>query len=130
VLQSHYLGLLLLPFILFFLALSFIKSRNNQQLSSFIKFSVIGLVCFLLLMSPLLLFDIRHGWINLSGVRDLVFGGGTGSSSFDTDFIPRLLPTLNIVATRLLAGHDVAIGGVSAAFLLGISSLLLKRKSA
>src|SRR3989344_4206693 len=67
VLQSHYLGLLLLPVIGLYWLLSYLKTKKpktkNQRLLTrrFINNSFIGFALFLLLMSPLLIFDVRHG---------------------------------------------------------------------
>lgn len=69
VLQSHYLGLLLVP-TLGILWLSTLwdlhKNRNKKQ---FLLLSVGAFVVFALLMSPLFLFDYKHGWHNLQSMK-------------------------------------------------------------
>jgi 4-amino-4-deoxy-L-arabinose transferase-like glycosyltransferase len=54
VLQSHYLGVLLLPVILIYWFLSKVPK----------KYTLVSISIFLFLMSPLLIFDIRHDWMN------------------------------------------------------------------
>ncbi len=61
-LNSHYLGLLLLPTLVVFWALA--KKTQGWK-----KYSLVALVTFALLMSPLLWFDIRHGWNNYLAMR-------------------------------------------------------------
>lgn len=123
VLQSHYLGLILAPLIFIFWILSF---KNAKYRKRFLQFTLIGLVIFAVLMSPLLLFDIRHGWINYNGIKDLIFGDDVGSSSFRVNFIPYLFDTLNVVATRLLGARESTLGAYAAALLVGSTLLLLR----
>ncbi len=64
-LQMHYITLLLLPILfllwLYELTLLHLKRRN---LESFFVFSIGALLLFGLLMSPLIIFDIKHQWVN------------------------------------------------------------------
>lgn len=68
VLQSHYLGLLLIPTILifYFLKLKNVKLIRNWKLEivKFKKYSLFSLGIFFILMSPLLIFDLRHDFMN------------------------------------------------------------------
>lgn len=65
-LQMHYLGLILIPIIGFFLTISFFKIRSDSsQKKHFFRSFALGFVSFCLLMSPLLLFDLKHDWMNL-----------------------------------------------------------------
>lgn len=69
VLQSHYLGLLLIPTILIFLALTF-KDLGSKKI--FLQKALFGFLIFAGLMSPLLIFDARHGWRNLEAMKNFV----------------------------------------------------------
>lgn len=75
-LQMHYLALLLIPTVLLFwlITLKQIK-KTKESASSFYKQSLLGAIAFLALMSPLLLFDIKHQWMNLKALGELLSGG-------------------------------------------------------
>lgn len=64
VMQSHYLGLLLVPTIFIYYVLSYIKAKKSLDNAKIFKYSIYGYGIFLLLMSPLLLFDLRHNFMN------------------------------------------------------------------
>jgi 4-amino-4-deoxy-L-arabinose transferase-like glycosyltransferase len=72
VLQSHYLGLLLAPTLFIFWLLSFLKVRKTDAKKYFVRNSLIGIGLFLVLMSPLLIFDIRHGGTNFNAITAMV----------------------------------------------------------
>lgn len=66
-LQMHYLGLLLIPVLGFFWFLSLIsinRAKDLKSKKSFLRFSLLGFLSFFLLMSPLLLFDLKHQGMN------------------------------------------------------------------
>jgi len=68
-LNSHYLGLLLFPAIGFFLLLKLLRVRKDQErLKPFLLFSLKGLIIFLVLMAPLLLFDLKHNFVNFKAI--------------------------------------------------------------
>lgn len=73
-LQSHYLGLAAFPVLATVL---FFKRPALQEK----KYWLAGLFLFLLLMSPLLIFDLRHGFVNLKGVMKLIGERGQGGFS-------------------------------------------------
>lgn len=128
VLQSHYLGLIMAPFIGVYWLVGLFKYSRKKALRGYVKYSLFGIIIFLILMSPLLIFDIRHNWINLNGLISLIAGNEGGTSSFRLNPIPHLLPTINIVGTRLIAGRDVLLGGYMGALLLGSTFLIFSKK--
>lgn len=69
--QMHYLALILLPIlgIVWVYELLFKKTRHIQK--TFLRQSILSLLLFLLLMSPLFLFDIRHDFLNTRAMADL-----------------------------------------------------------
>ncbi len=73
VLNSHYLGLLLFPPIGLFLLLTFLKSKKENNLNHFLKSALLSFGVFSLLMSPLILFDLKHDWQNFSSLQNFFF---------------------------------------------------------
>ncbi|MBU2592042.1 MAG: glycosyltransferase family 39 protein [Patescibacteria group bacterium] len=67
-LNSHYLGLLLFPPAVFFLFLTWVKNRKTKQNNAFSRPLIVGILVFLLLMSPLLIFDLKHQFVNFESV--------------------------------------------------------------
>ncbi len=69
-LQMHYLGLLLIPTLGLFWLFSFNQIKKNVvQKKIFVRQTLIAIGLFLLLMSPLLLFDIKHNWMNFNAFK-------------------------------------------------------------
>lgn len=69
-LQMHYLGLLLIPTLgLVWLIVAKKIWSDKQQRSIFIRHSLIALGLFLLLMSPLALFDLKHNFMNFKAFK-------------------------------------------------------------
>lgn len=111
VLQSHYLGLLLFPTLLIFWYLSKVPKR----------FTFYALGVFAALMSPLLIFDIRHNFMNAKAFYAFVAThDGTVSLSVRQLItkLPEVLNQMNIT----LAGGGNAISGyaISAVFVIAL----------
>jgi 4-amino-4-deoxy-L-arabinose transferase-like glycosyltransferase len=74
VLNSHYLGLLLFPVVGVFILLKLIKlfrgKENKQQRLTFLKVGILSIGIFLLLMSPLLIFDLKHDFANYNAFKE------------------------------------------------------------
>jgi len=66
-LQMHYMILLISPLILFILAFSYYKSINK---TATLKSLLWGSLLFLLFLTPLIIFDIRHDFINTKGLLE------------------------------------------------------------
>lgn len=116
VLQSHYLGLLLLPTIGLVWLGSWWQSRN------LLKHSLAGLLIFLFLMSPLVIFDARHGWRNFQAMARFFAERQTTVSAKPWNAIPELWPLWNEnVTERLLTGKSEQYAPlVAATLLLGV----------
>lgn len=69
VLNSHYLGLLLFPVVGLFLIVKSIRVIRDNNFSSFAKFVILSIGVFILLMSPLLLFDLKHDFVNYKAFK-------------------------------------------------------------
>lgn len=123
VLQSHYLGLLLAPpLFLFWLYGAYIKKRSNS-LGQYLIHSIVMVGIFAILMSPLLVFDSRHGWRNLEALEKFFIERQTTVSARPWNALPLLWPLAQEITSRLVAGKNevfgswVALGIIAGAFL-------------
>lgn len=118
VLQSHYLGLFLVPTLFIFWLISKIPFRYTLR----------GVILFLVLMSPLVVFDLRHNWQNFNAIRDFAFHG-SGSFGGVATGVKNFVPVLTNLVTRLPAGRNEIAGIITTIVLvLGTTYLLLKKK--
>lgn len=106
-LQSHYLGLLLLPVIgiVWFISLLKLKSRKKYFVYSFI-----GLFLFLTLMSPLVIFDARHGWHNFAAIKEFFTSRQTTVSFKPWNAITPMWPIFTNITSDLVAGKNTVVG--------------------
>jgi 4-amino-4-deoxy-L-arabinose transferase-like glycosyltransferase len=115
VLQSHYLGLLLIPTLGFFWLLTFVKVKGERQkVKEFIKQSIVGGFLFLLLMSPLVIFDARHGWRNFEAIKVFFTQRQTTVSARPWTALPKLWPLMQKVSARLITGNSELAGSIAA----------------
>jgi len=119
-LQSHYLALLLVPFfaIIWFLALW--ETRWAGGTRRLLIYSFWSFLLFLFLMSPLLIFDIRHGWINFNAMRTFFSVRQTTVSARPWTAIPNMLPIWEEFVTRILAGRNEILGRWTSLSFLGV----------
>lgn len=112
VLQSHYLGLLLVPVLALFWLLTVTRftPKPTNDFKRLIKYSVIGFGLFLMLMSPLVIFDSRHEWRNFSAIKRFFLERQTTVSARPWTAIPELSQVTDKMATRLVAGTNEAVG--------------------
>ena len=120
VLQSHYLGLILLPIIIIIWFLTFRdlylgKITNRKlEIGKYLKNSLILLLFFIGLMSPLIMFDAKHNWVNIKAIQTF-FLERKGLVSFSPLLsIERIYPTWQLIMTRLVSGTDIQIGKIIA----------------
>src|SRR3990172_2062728 len=111
VLNSHYLGLLLAPVIGLFWFLS--RKKPGWK-----KYSLITAFSFLLLMSPLFFFDLRHNWINSRAVYDFFSRRQTTVNLKFYKAIPNIWPVFTEINTTLLAAKDESIGQLMSWFIV------------
>ena len=111
VLQSHYLGLLLAPVVGLFWFFSMRKVWKNKKLK-FIAFrsSLISAAIFSILMSPLVIFDARHGWRNFTSMKRFFTERQTTVSARPWNALPKAWPNFVQINTRLIAGHNETVG--------------------
>ena len=68
-LQMHYLALILLPiFSILWLYELVCAKRQGKKLKNFLPGTILAIVAFLFLMSPLAIFDIHHNYMNLRAI--------------------------------------------------------------
>ena len=109
-LQLHYLGLLLLPTLGIFLLIKYLRLRKERRLKPFIKNSMVALVLFLFLMSPLVIFDARHGWMNFTSMKKFFSVRQETVSIKPWKAIPNIFPIFEEINTRLVGGRDETSG--------------------
>jgi 4-amino-4-deoxy-L-arabinose transferase-like glycosyltransferase len=132
VLQSHYLGLLLAPTIFLFWLLTYFKIRNSKfEIRNYTKKSLLSLGIFLCLMSPLVIFDIRHGGRNFSAIYKFFSERQTTVSIRPWTAIPKAWPIITKINTRLVSGQNVLAGKIITGLVVGafIFMLYLNKKS-
>lgn len=130
VLQSHYLGLLLLPTlgIFWFLAMKNVWKNRAVRLLA-IRNSLFALAIFVALMSPLFFFDLRHGWMNSQAIYKFFTVRQETISFRPWSAIPRLPEVLNQVNTALIGGKNLIAGKVvSALFALALLAFFIVAK--
>lgn len=129
--QSHYLGLLLIPVISFFVLIKLLtvklvklqdidkitrscKNVNSQKGNDAKKlffYCFFGLLFFLLLtVVPLIWFDLRHNFINYKSFYKFFSERQTTVNLKPYKAIPQMWPLWQMLVTRLLAGKNVFFG--------------------
>mgnify|MGYP001123227527 CR=1 FL=1 len=126
ILNSHYLGLLFLPLVSFFWLLGFKKNKNRKP---FILYTLYSVPIFFFLMSPLLLFDLRHDWMNFEAIQTFFTVRQTTVNLKIYKSIPRLWPLFSQIITRLLAGKNELWGQrIAIGMILGIFWLVWRKR--
>ncbi len=131
VLQSHYLGLLLAPTLGVFWLLTLIdiwKDKLNKK--SFINYTLIALISFLLLMSPLLFFDMRHNWINFSAMEKFFAERQTTVSARPWSAVPKIPALFVQINQSLIGGMNKTVTLLISVFLcIGVIWTILRSKN-
>jgi len=107
-LQSHYLGLLLLPLLGVYWLLTFKEVKTEKKkIAAFLKYSVFSILIFTLLMFPLLLFDAKHDWLNFNSLKRFFLERQTTVSAKPWGALPFLEPFWReqLVGRLLTAGY-------------------------
>jgi 4-amino-4-deoxy-L-arabinose transferase-like glycosyltransferase len=122
VVQSHYLGLILLPFMFIFFILSVIRDWRQKALQkNILVSSIISFGSFLTLMSSLLIFDARYGWRNALAMKDFFLQRSDVSFNLVRS-ANKLWSIFLQLVTRLLAGTNALYGKYA---FIGIIALLI-----
>jgi 4-amino-4-deoxy-L-arabinose transferase-like glycosyltransferase len=129
VLQSHYLGILFLPVILIIWVVSL---RNLKDKKQFLTKSFYGLLIFAALMSPLLIFDILHNWMNVRALFALLGGEGSGSTFLGPiSALANFPKTVFLIFSNLIGATNNLISQIFVifAFLIGLLAFLRRKSS-
>jgi len=132
VINSHYLGLALLPFPglywLFYLY-RHLKTKS-KQLKPFLTNSLIAILVFILSLTPQVLFDLKHNGQNIKALINFFTYRETTVSIKPYKAIPELPAIFNQVNTDLLAAQNQTFGIIiSLAFAVLIGFYLLSKNT-
>ncbi|MDO8488375.1 MAG: glycosyltransferase [bacterium] len=114
VLNSHYLGLLLVPTLGIFWLLA-------KKTDAWRKYSLISLVVFLFLMSPLVWFDMRHGWNNYAALRTFFTDRQTTVNAKVYKSLPNLWPIWQDIVSSLITAKQTPLAAPLALGILGLA---------
>lgn len=131
VMNSHYLGLALLPVTGLFWFYNFIKfiKFKSPELKPFIKFTLFAALIFILSLTPQILFDLKHDGQNIKALMTFFTQRETTVNIKPYKAIPELPLIFNQVNTDLLAGRNNTVGIIiSVVFALLIFLTLIKFK--
>lgn len=126
-LQSHYLGLILGPV----LAVPWVLALlwNKKDWKRIIGMTILGFLTFALLMSPLVIFDIRHGFRNFESAKLFFTHRQTTVSIRPWSVLPEVWPLFEKITSRMLGGHNAEIGKwFSFGLLAGTAVLFLGKR--
>ena len=105
-LQMHYLGLLLLPLLGIFWLVSLKQAWVKKKLrKTFLIQSLWAVLIFLFLMSPLLLFDLKHDHMNFNAFK-IFFTDRQTTINFNPTNSNRFLPVLYKIVSDLFLGQS------------------------
>lgn len=127
-LQMHYLAILFLPvvIIVWFLELR-ARARTREKLGKFVLASIAGLLIFVALNIPLLLFDMKHNFLNMRALMDLLTNKDSVFHSGGVNPFIRLWDVVvNNLVSRFIAGQIAWLAVLVATVLILWILLLLK----
>ncbi len=119
-LQMHYLGLLLIPTLGLFWLLTAKSVWKTKQRKSFLLSSLLSLIVFLLLMSPLVLFDLKHNGQNLNAFK-LFFSDRQTTINLNPGRSDRFLPAIQSITAELLLGRQLIYSTIAAVIIAVLS---------
>ncbi len=120
VLQSHYLGLLLAPALGIVWLLALFNARRLKKSLIYVRYSVLAFLIFAFLMSPLVIFDLRHNFINFHAIKTFFAVRQTTVSARPWNAIPQLWPLWQQFITRIVAGRVEVVGKWVAMGIIGL----------
>lgn len=131
VINSHYLGLALLPFIGIYWLYSLISyiRKKSKYLKPFLLNTLFAFVVFILSLTPQILFDIKHHGQNIKALTTFFTQRETTVNLKAYKAIPVAPLLFNQVNTRLLAGKNETVGIIiSIYFVLSFIFLIFNKK--
>lgn len=118
--QMHYLALILIPVaVILWIHEIWYRISKKQKIKNLISGTILGTFAFLLVMSPLFWFDLRHNFLNYRAVVELLSANGP----IKADLVKNILRIPSIytynLAGRYIGGQNIYLGA-----LLGFIMLL------
>lgn len=128
VLQSHYIGLLLVPTlgIFWLMALKDVWRDKVRKLRA-MRSTMWALIIFLLMMSPLLFFDIRHNWINSQAIYRFFAVRQETVSIRPWTAIPKIPLILSQVNSAVAGAKSVPVGQSLSVLFAAVVAVFLVR---
>jgi 4-amino-4-deoxy-L-arabinose transferase-like glycosyltransferase len=111
--QSHYLGILLIPVVGLFWGLRGLRllREKNEKLKYYILYTIYSiLIFFVLTVAPLIWFDLRHNFINSQAFFKFFSDRQTTVNLKVYKAIPNLWPLWELAITRLLSAKEIIWG--------------------
>lgn len=126
VIQMHYLALILLP-VFFILWIFEIFTKGREKYKHFVSGTIGTMLAFLILISPLIIFDFKYNFVNFKGLQSL-FTGSNGSLGINILNFPGQI--LSIYSEKLIgryiAGENIIVTMVISILVLIPVVLLIK----
>lgn len=128
-LQSHYLALLLAPTLGIFWLYGAYLFKKSKNIKKYLVYSFVSLILFLALMSPLVIFDFRHGFQNFGAIEKFFLERQTTVSAKPWNSLPEIWPIFQEISGRLLAGRNEMFGNIMAVItVVGLFLVFRSRK--
>lgn len=127
VIQSHYLGLLILPPLLLFgfLSVRSEKSDRNREIKTQL---LAAILIFSFLMSPLLIFDLRHNFINSKSIKAFFTARQETVNLKAYKAIPKIWPISQELINSLITTNLPLVSKVLPLLLLATLAISIKRE--
>lgn len=118
-LQMHYLAALLIPVVVILWIIEYFFRKINKLKSKLIfSGTVSGISSFLLVMLPLVIFDIKHNYLNYRAITELFSGG----SAVGGNILANIVRVPSIFSDNLIGRY---IGGENFYLLILVSLLVM-----
>jgi 4-amino-4-deoxy-L-arabinose transferase-like glycosyltransferase len=131
VINSHYLGLAILPLpgiCWLFLLIKFIKSKS-KYLKPFLLNSIFALLVFIISLTPQILFDIKHNGQNINALIHFFTYRETTVNIKPYKAIPELPSIFNQINTDLVSARQITPGIIiSSVIFILITAYFFKKK--
>lgn len=119
--QMHYLAAILLPVAGLLWAWHLhLKVNKNYPFRFFVSGTIISVISFLVLMSPLVLYDLKHGLTNFHALKSILQGGTSGVDLNPSENLLRIFP----IYSYDLVGMYLAVKNTWASFLMSVIVLV------
>lgn len=103
--QMHYLALILIPICGVIWAQQIIQGKYSKwQLTNVFKGTILGLLIFLILMLPLVIFDLRHNFMNFKALQAFFSNRETTVNLNPLNTLSKIIP----IYKDILIGHYLA----------------------